>query len=110
MSTDWAEVDTLIHDLGAVRAASFATRGEEAVKAAIDKALAEATTAVLRSFDAPQDADVIGRARQAIEAAANVIETLDAELVRSLRVRDQSAELISRAVELVAQAKNLSES
>jgi hypothetical protein len=107
MSTDWAKVDTLIHELGAVRAASFATRGEDAVKAAIDEALAEATTAVLLTFDAPQDAGVIGRARDAIEAAAEVIATLDAELVRSLRMRDRGAELISRAVDLVAQATKL---
>jgi hypothetical protein len=107
MSTDWADVDTLIHELGALRAASFATRGEETVKAAIDQALADATSAVLLSFDAPQDAGVIARAHQAIEAAAEVIGTLDAELVRSLRARDRGAELISRAVNLVAQAKKL---
>ena len=105
MSSYWADVDTLIHDLGAVRAASFATRGGNAVRAVIDNALAEATDAVLLSFDAPQDRRVIARAHEAIEAAFDVIATLDEELVRSLR--DRGAELISRAVDLVAQAKTL---
>jgi hypothetical protein len=107
MSSVWADVDTLIHELGAVRAASFATHGEEAVKAAIDKALEEAASAVLLSFDAPQDSRVIARAREAIESAANVIATLDEELVRSLRARDRSSELISRAVALVAESTKL---
>jgi hypothetical protein len=107
MAAQWANVDTLIHDLGAVRAASFATRAEEAVKVVIEKALSEATDAVRLSFDAPEDPSVITRAHEAIEAAAQVIATLDEELVRSLRVRDRGAELISRAVDLVAQAKTL---
>jgi hypothetical protein len=107
MSTEWADVDTLIHELGALRAASFAIRGEEAAKVAIETALADATSAVLLSFDAPQDTAVVTRAHEAIEAAARIIATLDSELVRSLRVRDQGAELISRAVDLVARAKTL---
>ena len=107
MSSRWADVDTLIHELGAVRAASFATRGDEAARATIDKALHEATSAVLLSFDAPQDSRVIGHARKAIESAAQVIASLDEELVRSLRLRDRSSELISRAVGLVAQAHKL---
>lgn len=107
MATQWADVDTLIHELGAVRAASFATRGENAVKADIDKALAEATDAVLRTFDAPHDTRALSRAHEAIEVAAQVVGTLDAELVDAMRVRDGGAELISRAVELVAQAKKL---
>jgi hypothetical protein len=107
MSSEWADVDTLIHELGALRAASFATRGEERVKTAIDKALEEATSAVLLSFDAPRDPRVIAQAHEAIEAAAKMIATLDEELVRSLRARDHGAELISRAVDLVAQAKKL---
>jgi hypothetical protein len=108
MSSQWADVDILIHELGALRRASFATRGENDVKAAIDQALLEATDAVLLSCDAPQDPRVIARAHEAIEAAAQVIATLDDELVRSLRVRSRGAELISRAVDLVAQAKTLS--
>lgn len=107
MASQWAEVDSLIDELGAVRSASFAARGEDALKKAIDKALAEATSAVLLSLDAPQDSEVIARAHQAIEGAAQVIATLDDELVRSLRVRDRGAELISHAVDLVAQAKSL---
>jgi hypothetical protein len=82
MSSQWADVDTLIHELGALRAASFATGGQEPIKAAIDKALEEATSAVLLTFDAPQDRRVIASAHEAIESAAKVIATLDEELVR----------------------------
>ena len=106
-SSQWAEVDRLIDELGAVRSASFAARGEDAVKKVIDQALAEATSAVLLSLDAPQDSEANDRAHQAIEVAARVIATLDEELGRSLRVRDRGAELISRAVNLVAQARSL---
>jgi len=109
MSSPWADVDTLIRELGAVRAASFATRGETAVKTVIDEAITAATDAVLLSFDAPQDRRVLARAHEAIETAAQLVATLDEELLRSFRVRDRGAERISRAVDLVAQAKTLGE-
>jgi hypothetical protein len=106
MASEWAEVDTLIRELGAVRSAADAARASATAKAAIDQALAEATEAVVDTLDAPGDAQVIARAHDAIEVVADVMATLDEDLVRSLRVRARGATLRRRAQELIAQGQS----
>jgi len=103
----WASVDVLIRELGAVRAASYGTPADAAdgVKAAIAKAISEATDAVCLCLNAPQDAGGITRAHDAIEVAADVLAALDTQLERSLRIRARSSELRGRAKELVEQAR-----
>ena len=105
MSSGCAEVEGLIRELGAVRSAAFAARASAAAYHAIEQAMAEATDAVVAVLDAPRDGPAIARARDAIEVVADVIGTLDDQLVRSLRVRARGAELRQRARELLEQAK-----
>jgi hypothetical protein len=101
----WAQVETLIRELGAVRAAAFGCQASAAAYAAIERAISEATDAVVDTLNAPQDPQRIGRAHEAIEVAADVLAALDEELGRSLRVRARGAELVGRARELVEQAR-----
>src|SRR5438093_1335150 len=105
MPAAWAEVETLIRDLGAVRAAGFAARASEGAYAAIERAIGEATDAVVDTLGAPQDPLLIARAHDAIEVVADVLATLDDELVRSLRIRARGATLRRRAQELILQAR-----
>ena len=77
MPSEWAAVETLIRDLGAVRSAAFAARADSVACRAIETAMAEATDAVVAVLDAPRDAEVIARAHEAIEAAADVLATFD---------------------------------
>lgn len=106
MASEWADVDTLIRELGAVRAAADAARASETARAAIEQALAEATEAVAGTLDAPGDAQAIARAHDAIEVVADVMATLDEDLVRSLRVRARGATLRRRAQELIERAQS----
>ena len=105
MPADWEAVDTLIRELGAVRAAAFRARASEAAYAAIEQAISEATRAVVASLDAPRDGQIIAAAHEAIGVAADVIAALDEEMMRSLRVRASGTELRGRARELVEQAR-----
>jgi hypothetical protein len=106
MSSDWAAVDVLIRQLGAVRAASFERRAP-AVEAAIEQAIAEATQAVLFTFDQPSDRHVLVEAGRALRVAEDVIATLDAERARGREVRVRAAELTARSSALHARAREL---
>jgi hypothetical protein len=105
MASDWANVDVLIRELGAMRAAADSVHVLHVARAVIERAVAEATDAVVDTLDAPQDAGGIARAHDAIEVVADVIGTLDDELVSSLRVHARGAVLRRRAVELIEQAR-----
>jgi len=105
MPAEWAAVDVLIHELGAVRAAAFAVHGSEAASAAIEQAIHEATEAVVVTLDTPSDVRMVARAHEAIEVVADVLATLDDELVRSLRIRARGTRLRARAMELLDQAR-----
>lgn len=106
MASEWAEIDSLIRELGAVRAAGFAARASHGAYAAIEQAISEATEAVVDTLSAPQDGQLLARAHEAIEVVADILATVDDELVRSLRVRARGATLRSRARELIAQARS----
>ncbi len=101
MSSDWSEVDALIRELGAVRAASDAARASAAAKAAIEHAIGEATQAVVEVLGGPLDAEAIGQARTAIEVAGAVVAAVDAEVARSRELRAAGAALSARARELL---------
>jgi hypothetical protein len=105
MPAQWAAVETLIRDLGGVRAAAFGMHASQAASAAVEQAIREATEAVADTLDAPADPAVIARAHEAIEVVADVLATFDHELVRSLRVRARGAELRSRAKELIEKSR-----
>ena len=105
MPPEWAAVETLMRDLGEVRAAAFGVRASHAAYAAIERAISEATEAVVDTLDAPHDERIIARAHEAIEVVADVLASVDGELVRSLRIRVRGAELRARARELIEQAQ-----
>jgi hypothetical protein len=98
-------LDALIHDLGAVGAASFAAHASGAVRDAIDQAIREATQALVDTLNTPFDEPTLARARGAIEIAEDVIGALCEEMVRSERVRLRAQVLQGRARELVEQAR-----
>ena len=106
MATDWAEVDDLIRDLGALCAARHAVRvSDVAASAAIDLAIGEASTAVSLTIDDPRDRAGISRAREAIGVAEQVIWALDAELARSRRLSERSSALREHARTLIAHSR-----
>jgi hypothetical protein len=107
MTAHWTAVETLIGELGAVRAAAFAARASEAARGAIDQAITEATDAVIGTLYAPAGSEAFARAQEAIEVVADVIASLDDELVRTLRIRARGAELRIRAQELLLKARQV---
>ena len=88
-----------------MRAAAHAARASESAKAAMEQAIVEATTAVLCTLEAPRDAAVMARARDAVDVLVDVMGALDDERGRSLRVRERGTALRYRAVELIEQAR-----
>lgn len=68
---EWAAVETLIRDLGAVRSAAFVTQADGVAYTAIETAIAEATEAVVAALDAPRDRQRIARAHDAIDVVAD---------------------------------------
>ena len=98
-------LDTLINDLGSVRAASFAAHASGPIRDAIDQAIGEATQALVDTLNTPFDEPGLTRARDAIAVAEDVIAALCAEMMRSERVRQRAAELQGRAREIVESAR-----
>jgi len=105
MPRETLALDTLIHDLGSVRTASFAAHASGAVRDAIDQAIGEATQALVDTLNTPFDEPRLARARDAIAVAEAVIAALCEEMLRSERVRRQAASLQGRAREIVEGAR-----
>lgn len=94
MASAWAEVETLMRELGGVWSAAAATRpSDEAQQNAIKRAIGDATEALFDTAEDPQDVDRIGHARQAIETARDLVQGLTAEVVRSRRAIARAKEL-----------------
>jgi hypothetical protein len=93
MPSDWGEVETLICDLGAIRAAAFTARASLAAYAAIEQAIDNATQAVVETLDDPRNVEAVGQARQAINNARELVASLAAETDRARRARERAAEL-----------------
>jgi hypothetical protein len=93
MASSWADVDALIHELGAVCAAATLVSASDADKAGIKSAIGEATQAVVGTLDTPEDAETIGQARQAIAVARELVAGLAAEIERARRARKRAADL-----------------
>ena len=102
---EWAAVETLIRDLGAVRSAAFVARADTVAYSAIETAIAEATDAVVAVLGAPRDRQGIAHAHDAIDVVADVLASLDREVARSLGLRRQAVELTGRAKQLVEQVR-----
>ena len=93
MPSEWAEVDTLIRELGVVRSAFDETRASETAKAGIAKAIGAAAHAVVDTVNAPRDGEAILQARQAIATARGLVAALAAEMERACRANERAAEL-----------------
>jgi hypothetical protein len=104
MPAEWAAVDTLIRDLGAVSAAAYLRGSIE--KATADLAVRDASEAVSRTFDAPDNPALLASARDAIQTAHDVIAALDVEVARSRVLTNRSVQLCGRAAELIEQARH----
>jgi outer membrane murein-binding lipoprotein Lpp len=102
--SEWAELDVVIRDLGAVVAAATYVRGSIS-KATADQAIREASEAVSRTISDPGGDQLLGAARAAIEIAHDVIEALDEEVARSHALSRRSVDLRGRALDLVEQAR-----
>jgi hypothetical protein len=102
--SEWAAVDVLIRDLGAIVAAATYVRGEVA-RAAAEQAIREASVAVNETISDPRSVKLLAAARTAIQTAQDVIVALDEQVARSHALAQRSAALRGRAFELVEQAR-----
>jgi hypothetical protein len=94
---DWTELNELICDLGAARAAADLARASGEAKAAIEAALRNAAEAVdLASFGNVSRKQTI-EARRLIKVAREVIGALAVELARSSAAREKASQQIERA-------------
>src|SRR5438552_3072981 len=93
MPSGWAEVETLMRELGAVRVAAFATHAPDASYVTIEDAIAKATQAVVVTLDDPRNAAAIADARRAIATARDLIAGLASEIERARRARERAAAL-----------------
>jgi hypothetical protein len=93
MPSDWAEVDTLIRELGAVRVAADAARASATAKAAIERALADAAEAIGLTIDSPRNPATLSQAQQSIASARELVAALTAEIERAQRARGRAAAL-----------------
>jgi hypothetical protein len=93
MPSEWAEVETLLRDLGAVRAAAFAARASDAAYVAIEQAIGNATQAVVDTLDDPRNPEALSHARQAIITARGLVAGLAAQIDRARRARERAGQL-----------------
>src|ERR1043165_1080954 len=101
MAADWAAVDELMRELGAVRQAADSLRAEEAARLALDRAILGAAEAVERTIDGPNNHERLSAAREALGVAIEVVLALDKEIGRSLRIRSRAATLSAQAARLL---------
>jgi len=104
MADEWAAVDALIRDLGSVRNAAAALIADDVARAAMERAIESAASAVNATIDAPRSHDRLTEARAAVGVAVEVISALDREIGRSLAIRSRAQDLSDRAAALIRQA------
>jgi hypothetical protein len=106
MSSDWAEVDTLLRELGGVRAAADVAGASREAKAAIEVAILRAADALDVATTTPRNRERLTVARQEIERARQAIGALAIDLARSARARAQAAQEVGRARTLMGEIKS----
>jgi len=108
MTSDWATVESLIRQLGSVRAAANEARASDLSRAAIDQAISEAAEAVSLTIDEVPGSTAVAAAAEALDVAAEVVAALGSEEVRSRRLIATSSRLRARAAELIRQCQQAS--
>jgi hypothetical protein len=93
MPSEWAEVDTLIRELGDVRSQFEQTPASESATASVETAIAEATRTVLQTLNAPEHGEAVRQAREAIATARHLVAAIAAERERSSRAIKRAGEL-----------------
>jgi|SRR6266536_238853 len=93
MPSEWADIETLIRDLGAVCSAATITRPSDEDDVTVKRAIGQATQAVIDTLDSPDNAEGMSNARDAINTARELIARLAAEIDRARRARDRAGEL-----------------
>jgi hypothetical protein len=91
MPSEWAEVDTLIRELGEVRSQFEQTQAS--ANASVETAIVEATRSVLQTLNAPEREEAVVQARQAIATARHLVAAVAAEMQRSSRAIERAGEL-----------------
>ena len=99
LASEWAGVDTLIRDLGAVVSAATDVRASVETATA-DAAIREAAEAVNRTISAPGNGKLLATAREAIQAARDIIASLPSGATRS-RALGSAVDLPERDDELI---------
>jgi len=102
--TDWATVDGLIRDLGAVRVAADAAQTRDDVREVIEQAILEAAEAVAATFEDAASASALRRAESAVRTASEVVAVLGSEIERARALRADGVRLTVRARELLEAA------
>lgn len=73
MSELWADLDALMRQLGALRAAADDARATPHDRAAIEKAITKAAQSIDGMIDTPQDPKSLAAARSALIAAEELV-------------------------------------
>ena len=94
---DWTQLNELICDLGAVRAAADVAGATGEAKAAIEAAIRSAAEAVDLASFGPVDRKQSTEARRLIKVAREVISGLAVELARGSATRAKASQQIERA-------------
>jgi hypothetical protein len=99
---DWTELNELICDLGAARAAADVARASGEAKAGIEAAIRSAAEAVDVASFGPVDRKQTAEARRLIKVARDVIAGVAVELARASAARAKASQEIERAAMLGA--------
>ena len=73
VSERWADLDALMRQLGALRAAADDARATPHDRAAIEKAITQAAQSIDGMIDTPQDAEALAAARSALFAVEELV-------------------------------------
>jgi hypothetical protein len=93
MPADWDGVDSLIRELGAIRAAADTTRAAHAASEAVEAAIAVAALAIGDTIGAPKNSAALSHAHQTIASARALVSTLATEMERARKARLRAFDL-----------------
>lgn len=83
MPADWDGVDSLIRELGAIRAAADSTRAAQTASEAVEAAIAAAALAIGDTIGVPRNSDALSHAHQTIASARELVASLALEIERA---------------------------
>jgi hypothetical protein len=105
MHTPWTAVDALIRELGTIRRVALRVPVYDHSRVALDQAIREAAEAIDFTIDAPQSAERLTAARDALGVCEEMIIALDGQTSRRLRARHRGEAPRLRALGLLDDAR-----